>query len=133
MRKATPSLVSRPQPLSQVMTERRLEDVEIKITKPLEDEIRSVTGLKDVKSISQAGLSTIVVRVDMDDSNIDVEKAMSDIQKAIDAQQNYHRTYGTLSYLQRLNLRSFPSWKLPSSGKTIIGQETLRRTCLKKT
>ncbi len=60
------------------------EDMEIKVTKPLEDEIRSVTGLKDVKSISQAGLSTIVVRVDMDDSNVDVEKAMSDIQKAID-------------------------------------------------
>ena len=60
------------------------EDIEIKITKPLEDEIRSVTGLKDVKSISQAGLSTIVVRIDMDDSNVDVDEAMSDVQKAID-------------------------------------------------
>lgn len=60
------------------------EDIEIKITKPLEDEIRSVNGLKDVKSISQAGLSTIVVRIDMDDPNVDVDESMSDVQKAID-------------------------------------------------
>ncbi len=59
------------------------EDIEIKITKPLEDEIRSVAGLKDVKSISQAGLSTIVVRIDMDDPNVDVDEAMGDVQKAI--------------------------------------------------
>ena len=60
------------------------EDIETKITKPLEDEIRGVTGLKDVKSTSQSGLSTIVIRVDMDDPKVDVDETMSDIQKAID-------------------------------------------------
>ena len=60
------------------------EDVEVKITKPLEDEIRAVSGLKDVKSISQSGLSTIVVRIDMDNTNVDVAVAMNDVQKAID-------------------------------------------------
>jgi len=59
-------------------------DIETKITKPLEDEIRGVTGLKDVKSTSQSGLSTIVIRVDMDDPKVDVAETMSDIQKAID-------------------------------------------------
>ena len=59
-------------------------DVETKITKPLEDEIRGVKGLKDVKSTSQSGLSTIVIRVDMDDPKVDVAETMSDIQKAID-------------------------------------------------
>ena len=43
------------------------EDIETKITKPLEDEIRTISGLKDVRSTSQSGLSNIVVRVDMDD------------------------------------------------------------------
>ena len=66
------------------------EDVEVKITKPLEDEIRAVSGLKDVKSISQAGLSTIVVRIDMDDSNVDVSVAMNDVQKVVVCSQ-----YGT--------------------------------------
>ena len=51
-------------------------DIETKITKPLEDEIRGVSGLKDVKSTSQAGLSTIVVRIDMDDSKVDVDEAI---------------------------------------------------------
>ncbi|WP_127718104.1 efflux RND transporter permease subunit [Halobacteriovorax sp. HLS] len=60
------------------------EDIETKITKPIEDEIRSVSGLKDVKSISQSGLSTIVIRVDMDRSGLVVETVMNDIQKAVD-------------------------------------------------
>lgn len=59
-------------------------DVETKITKPIEDEIRGVNGLKDVRSISQAGLSTIVVQVDMDDPKVDVDETMDEIQKAVD-------------------------------------------------
>lgn len=60
------------------------EDIETKITKPIEDEIRGVTGLKDVKSISQSGLSTIIVRIDIDDPKVDVKDAMDEIQKAVD-------------------------------------------------
>ncbi len=59
-------------------------DIEVKITKVLEDEIRTVSGLKDVKSTSQSGLSSIVVRVDMDDSKVNVKETMAEIQKAID-------------------------------------------------
>lgn len=59
-------------------------DIETKITKPIEDEIRGVNGLKDVRSTSQAGLSNITVRVDMDDSKINVDEAMDEIQKAVD-------------------------------------------------
>lgn len=58
------------------------EDIETKITKPIEDEIRSVTGIKDVRSTSQAGLSTILVRGDID--NADVRKLMSDLQRSVD-------------------------------------------------
>jgi multidrug efflux pump subunit AcrB len=60
------------------------EDIEVKITKPIEDEIRGVSGLKDVRSVSQAGRSKIVVRVDMDNPKIIVKDVMSDLQKAID-------------------------------------------------
>lgn len=60
------------------------EDIEVKITKPLEDEIRTVSGLKDVRSVSQAGRSKIVVRVDMDNPKVIVKDVMSDLQKAID-------------------------------------------------
>jgi multidrug efflux pump subunit AcrB len=57
------------------------EDIEALITKPIEDEIRMVTGLKDVKSISQTGLSMIMVRIDMD--NVDEDEVMDDLQKAV--------------------------------------------------
>lgn len=60
------------------------EDIEIKITKPIEDELRGVSGLKDVRSVSQAGRSKIVVRVDMDNPKVIVKDVMGDIQRAID-------------------------------------------------
>ena len=60
------------------------EDIEVKITKPIEDEIRTVSGLKDVRSVSQAGRSKIVVRVDMDNPKVIVKDVMTDLQKAID-------------------------------------------------
>ena len=60
------------------------EDIEVKITKPIEDEIRTVSGLKDVRSTSQAGRSKIVIRVDMDNPKVVVKDVMGDIQRAID-------------------------------------------------
>lgn len=60
------------------------EDIEVKITKPIEDELRGVSGLKDVRSVSQAGRSKIVVRVDMDNRKVIVKDVMGDIQRAID-------------------------------------------------
>ncbi len=63
------------------------EDVETKITKPIEDEIRTVTGLKDVRSISQSGRSNIFVRVDMDNVS-DTAKVINDIEKAVDRVSN---------------------------------------------
>ncbi|MCR9204116.1 MAG: efflux RND transporter permease subunit, partial [Halobacteriovoraceae bacterium] len=59
------------------------EDMETKITKPIEDKIREVSGIKDVKSISQSGLSTIFIRADMDNVE-DVDEVMADLQRAID-------------------------------------------------
>lgn len=62
------------------------EDIESKITKPLEDEIRGVTGLKEVKSVSQPGLSRIITQVDID--RYDVEEVVSDLQRAVDRAPN---------------------------------------------
>lgn len=60
------------------------EDIEVKITKPIEDEIRAISGLKDVRSTSQAGRSKIVIRVDMDNPNVVVKDVMADLQRAVD-------------------------------------------------
>lgn len=58
------------------------EDIETKITRPIETEIQRVSGLKRVKSTSQAGVSTIVTEVDID--QYDVEKVIADLQRAVD-------------------------------------------------
>ncbi|MCB0407452.1 MAG: efflux RND transporter permease subunit [Bdellovibrionales bacterium] len=57
-------------------------DIESKITKPIEDEIRTVRGLKEVKSVSQTGVSRIVTIVDID--KYDVEEVVSDLQRSVD-------------------------------------------------
>lgn len=64
------------------------EDIEVKITKPIEDELRGVTGLKDVRSVSQSGRSKIVIRVDMDNPKVIVKDVMGDIQRAMDRAKN---------------------------------------------
>ncbi|MCF8058764.1 MAG: efflux RND transporter permease subunit [Bacteriovoracaceae bacterium] len=59
------------------------EDIETKITKPIEDKIREVSGIKDVRSVSQSGLSSIYIRADMDNVE-NVDEVMADLQRSID-------------------------------------------------
>jgi multidrug efflux pump subunit AcrB len=58
------------------------EDIETKVTKAIEEEIQKVSGLKKVKSVSQAGFSTIVTEVDID--KYDVQEVIADLQRAVD-------------------------------------------------
>lgn len=58
------------------------EDIETKITKPIEEEIQKVSGIKVIKSTSQAGFSTIRTEVDID--HYPVEKVIADMQRAVD-------------------------------------------------
>jgi multidrug efflux pump subunit AcrB len=58
------------------------DDIETKITKPIEEEIQKVSGLKKVSSTSQAGFSTIVTEVDID--KYDTVKVIADLQRAVD-------------------------------------------------
>lgn len=58
------------------------EDIETKITKPIEEEIQKVSGIKTVRSISQAGVSTIITEADID--KYDVQKVIADLQRAVD-------------------------------------------------
>ena len=95
------------------------KDIETKITKPIEDKIREVSGLKDVKSISKSGLSTIIVRVDMD--NEDEEEVLDELQKAV-------KEVNTLP----IDLRDDPDYmeinseEFPAIEMAVIGDNTNR-------
>ncbi|EQC51981.1 efflux RND transporter permease subunit [Bacteriovorax sp. DB6_IX] len=91
------------------------EDVEIKVTKPIEDEIRTVSGVKDVRSTSQAGLSTIVIRVDMDNVD-DVDKVMSDLQKAVDRVNDLPVDIKDPPYFQEIKSEEFPVYQIAVTG-----------------
>lgn len=98
------------------------EDIEIKITKPIEDEIRGVTGLKDIRSTSQSGLSTIVVRVDMDDPKVDVIKTMDEIQKAVDRTTGLPNDLNEKPKFTEIKSEEFPVYEL-----AIIGDNQNRK------
>jgi multidrug efflux pump subunit AcrB len=57
------------------------EEVQDRVTKPIEDELRGAAGLKDVKSISQTGRSQITIRIDID--RADVENIVNEVQRAV--------------------------------------------------
>ena len=89
-------------------------DVETKITKPLEDEIRTVSGIKDVRSISQAGLSKIVVRSDID--NADTTVVMNDLQKAVDRARGLPTSLEDRPLIEEIKSDEFPIISIALTG-----------------
>ncbi len=57
------------------------EEVHDKVTKQIEDQLRGLEGIKDVRSISQSESSEITVRIDID--GVDSEQVVADIQRAV--------------------------------------------------
>lgn len=90
------------------------EDIEALITKPIEDEIRTVSGLKDVRSISQTGQSTITVRIDMD--NVDVDKVMDDLQKAVQRVSDLPEDLEKRPDFREINSQEFPAIEIAVIG-----------------
>lgn len=106
------------------------DDVEIKITKPIEDEIRTVSGLKDVRSISKSGFSSINIRIDMD--NEDVEEVMSDLQKAIDRVSKLPKDLEERPSFREINSEEFPAIELAIVGKNIDRKRDILSDLLKE-
>ena len=57
------------------------EDIENLVSKPIETEIKSVTGVKEITSTNIQGYSTVMVEFGTD---IEVDKALSDVKDAVD-------------------------------------------------
>lgn len=108
------------------------EDIEIKITKPIEDEIRTVSGLKDVRSVSQAGRSKIVVRVDMDNPKVIVKDVMSDLQKAIDRAKDLPIDLREKPKFTELKSEEFAALEIAVVGSNIDRQRDLIADALKE-
>jgi multidrug efflux pump subunit AcrB len=57
------------------------QEVHDRVTQPLEDELRGINGIKDVRSISQNERSEISIRIDIDGK--DSDQVVTDIQRAV--------------------------------------------------
>ena len=57
------------------------EEVHDQVTQYIEDELRGIDGIKDVRSTSQNDLSDITIRIDIDGQ--DVSQVVDDIQRAV--------------------------------------------------
>ncbi len=90
------------------------EDIEAKITKPIEDEIRSVTGIKEVKSVSQPGQSQIMTIVDID--NYPVDEVIADLQRAVDRVPDLPIDLENPPDFLEINTEEFPVIELAISG-----------------
>ena len=93
------------------------KDIEIKITKPIEDEISGIDGIKDIRSISQPGISIITVRLDIDKKNINISETMSDLQKAVDRTSDLPSDLISLPKFLEINSEEFPVIIIAVTGK----------------
>ncbi len=96
------------------------KDVETLITKPIEDKIREVSGLKDVRSTSKSGFSSIFVRVDMD--NEDEDAVLDDLEKAVNSVNDLPADLREEPTYKEVNSEEFPAIEL-----AIVGDNTDRK------
>ena len=99
------------------------EEIENEITKPIEDELRTVRGVKDVRSVSQSGLSKITIRVDMD--NYNVPEVMDDLQKAVQRVTDLPQGIKEAPKFTELNSEEFPAIELAVIGSNKNRQRDL--------
>ena len=90
------------------------EDVESRITKPLEDQIREISGIKDVKSTSQSELSTIIVRTDID--NTDTRAVIDELKGIVDKAEGLPSDLEKRPVFEEIKSEEFPIAQIAVTG-----------------
>ncbi|MCB0411608.1 MAG: efflux RND transporter permease subunit, partial [Bdellovibrionales bacterium] len=90
------------------------EEVEEKITQKIEDEIRTVDGLRDVRSVSQAGRSEITIRVDMD--NVNTDQVMAELQNSVQRVNGLPKDILDDPKFTRINAKEIPILEMALTG-----------------
>lgn len=101
------------------------EDIEKLITRPIEKEIKSISGIDKIKSISQQGYSTILVEFKFD---VTTEEALRKVKDAVDkakADKDFPKDLPADPNVFELNFSDFPILNINLSGD--FSQEELKR------
>ena len=106
------------------------EEVESRITKPIEEEIRSVTNIKEVRSVSQAGRSTIFVKADID--KVNVKNFMADLQRSVDRVSDLPSDLRDKPKFTEMKSEEFPVMEVAVVGSNVERQRDLIADRLKE-
>src|SRR5690606_17025769 len=101
------------------------EDVESKITAPIEEAIREVDGVEEFSSTSQDGLSIVNIDLYEDLRPREVEAVERDLQKAIDAIQDFPDELDAPPVLSRFNPAKMSVLEIALTGPTDAVLETI--------
>ncbi|HMV79454.1 MAG TPA: efflux RND transporter permease subunit [Leptospiraceae bacterium] len=85
-RDSIPSVEMKQMVISTVFPGASPEDVELRVTFPIEEKLREIEGIEEIRSVSRNSVSDIDVRVDLEDKNPD--KVISEIRRAVESVQN---------------------------------------------
>jgi multidrug efflux pump subunit AcrB len=89
-------------------------EVEERITNKIEEQIQGVSGIRDYTSISQSGLSTISVRIDMD--RYDVATVIEDLEREVSRVQDLPPEVLDIPTVREINAAEVPVLELAVTG-----------------
>ncbi|MDX1957565.1 MAG: efflux RND transporter permease subunit [Leptospiraceae bacterium] len=90
------------------------EDVELRITYPIEEKLKEIDGIDEIRSVSRNSVSDIDVRVDLEDK--DPEKVVQEIRRAVDSVQNLPP-----QVIEKPNIRERKSGSFPIFDLSLYG------------
>ncbi len=100
------------------------DEVEDQITLKIEDELRSVDGIKDVRSVSQSGRSEIVVRADL--NYHDTDEVMDEVQRAVQRVSDLPASIDDLPRVQRVDTDEIAILELALVGGSVAALDRTR-------
>ena len=90
------------------------EDVELRVTYPIEEKLKEIDGIDEVRSVSRNSVSDIDVRIDLDDK--DPDKVISEVRRAVDSVQNFPVQVTEKPRISERKSGSFPIFDLSVYG-----------------
>ncbi|MDH5541837.1 MAG: efflux RND transporter permease subunit [Nitrospinota bacterium] len=99
------------------------EDVEIQVTKKIEDELRGIEGIKQTRSISQEGYSEITIVVDID--NVSSREVLDEVQRTTDRVVDLPAELPDPPHFNEIKTKHFPVLEVSVLGD--VDEEKLRK------
>jgi len=109
--------------ISTVYTGTGPEEMETLVTKPIEDQVSTISGLKKITSSSSEGISTVMLEFNLG-TNIDV--ASSDIRSKLDALRNTLPQDAKAPVVNKVDVKALPVIQLNMSSTTRSSIEVRR-------